>query len=63
MERTYRCRTCGKEEEYMEEYFSLGITAGHYCSEECWQASGYRDEGPEGFDPADAGEAYWEDEY
>ena len=29
----------------------------------CWKASGYRDEGPGGFDPLDAGEAYDEDDY
>ena len=57
-ERTYQCAKCGKTDTYMEEYYSLGIYAGRYCSDECWRESGYRDEGPSGFDPADAGESY-----
>ena len=60
--RIYICGTCGKEsEEYMEERYSLGIYAGRYCSDKCWKNSGYRDEGPEGFDPTFAGERYEED--
>jgi len=49
----YRCE-CGKEG---QERYSLGIYAGIYC-DKCWKKSGYRKEGPEGFDPAYAGERY-----
>jgi hypothetical protein len=56
------CSTCGKEEEYMEERYSLGIYAGRYCSDECWKKSGYRDEGVEGFDADYAGEHYDEED-
>jgi len=45
---------CGRE---ASERYSLGIFAGLYC-DECWRSSGYRDIGPEGFDPLDAGEEY-----
>lgn len=43
---------------------SFGIYAGKYC-DECWSNSGYRDANGESvtFDPLDAGEAYWEDDY
>lgn len=40
--------------------YSLGIYAGRYC-DPCWEESGYRKEGREGFDPLDAGERYEED--
>jgi hypothetical protein len=53
------CR-CGSED--AEERYSLGIYAGVWCAP-CWKTSGYRDEGPSGFDPLDAGEAYEEDDY
>jgi len=52
----YRCSKCGKEDTYMEERYSMGIYAGRYCSEKCWKKSGYRDVGPEEFDPDYAGE-------
>ena len=41
----------------VEERYSLGIYAGRWC-DCCWEKSGYRQEGPAGFDPADAGESY-----
>ena len=44
------------------EQYSLGIYAGRYC-EKCWEISGYRKEGREGFDPMDAGEHYEPDDY
>jgi hypothetical protein len=37
--------------------YSLGIYAGRYC-DDCWDASGYRKEGAEGYDYMDAGEHY-----
>lgn len=37
--------------------YSLGIYAGRYC-DNCWDESGYRKEGPEGYDYMDAGEYY-----
>lgn len=43
-----------------EERYSLGIYAGRHC-DACWDASGYRKEGSEGFDRADAGESYYEE--
>lgn len=52
-----RCSAKGAEERY-----SLGIYAGRYCAA-CWLESGYRQEGPQGFDPLDAGEHYGEDDY
>jgi len=55
-----RCCKCGKLD--VEEQFSLGITAGYWC-DPCWAKSGYRKEGPEGFDPMDAGESYEEEDY
>jgi len=54
--------TCGcGNGEFAEERFSLGIYAGRMC-DTCWENSGYRKEGPSGFDPLDAGERY-EDDY
>ena len=41
----------------VEERFSLGIYAGRWCAP-CWAQAGYRKDGPEGFDPLDAGESY-----
>jgi hypothetical protein len=46
--------------EFGRERFSLGIYAGFMCDEH-WESSGYRKEGPEGFDPLDAGESYEEE--
>jgi len=51
-----RCR-CGKEG---RDRYSLGLYAGHFC-DRCWEKSGFRQEGPEGFDPLDAGESFDED--
>jgi hypothetical protein len=53
------CR-CGSRD--ASERQSLGIYAGVWC-DRCWEESGYRKEGPEGFDPLDAGEAYGPDDY
>jgi ribosomal protein L37AE/L43A len=56
---------CGHRDEECQreayERFSLGIYAGHWCDKH-WATSGYRKEGREGFDPADAGETYEPDE-
>ncbi len=43
---------------------SFGVYAGRYC-DECWYNSGYRDARDDNavFDPMDAGEVMWEDEY
>lgn len=65
------CRHCRDEAEagdkpfaFAEERYSFGVYAGRYC-DKCWPESGYRDAtDPDAeFDQADAGEAYWEDEY
>ena len=45
-----------------EERYSFGIYAGKYC-DTCWKKSGYKDEGPEGFDPAYAGECLEAEDY
>ncbi len=57
----YYCRRCADEGNVVLGYtrHSLGIYAGTYCDEH-WLESGYRDEGPEGFDPDFAGERYEE---
>lgn len=59
MPRIWICSGCGKDWDQadVEERFSFGIYAGKWCTP-CWKTSGYRDEGPEGFDPGDAGESY-----
>lgn len=44
------------------ERYSLGIYAGRWC-EHHWAGSGYRKEGREGFDPADAGESWEGDDW
>jgi hypothetical protein len=49
-----RCRKAGCNEHGIMRY-SLGYPAGRYC-EAHWATSGYRKEGPEGFDPGYAGE-------
>ncbi len=54
------CQRPDSNELEVEERFSLGIYAGYYC-DKCWKNSSYRDEGPEGFDPLDAGERYDDD--
>lgn len=53
------CSRCGRGTRTVEvsEQYSLGIYAGRWC-ESCWEQSGYRKEGPSGFDPLDAGESY-----
>lgn len=63
----YVCNCCrdereanGKPYRFADEQYSLGIYAGRYC-DTCWEHSGYRKEGAEGFDPTYAGECY--DEY
>lgn len=40
---------------FAEERYSFGIYAGKMC-DAAWKRSGYRDDGPEGFDPDYAGE-------
>lgn len=57
-----QCIRCEQHKEDVEERYSLGIYAGRFC-EICWEESGYRKEGREGFDPLDAGENYDEDDY
>jgi hypothetical protein len=49
---------CGEAE--APQRFSLGLYAGKWCDDH-WVTSGYRKEGPEGFDPLDAGESYDEE--
>ncbi len=65
----YTCSGCGLGHDkptpaagLVEERYSLGIYAGRY-HDNCWSKSGYRKEGREGFDPADAGEAYEAEDY
>jgi len=47
-----------------EQRYSFGAYAGRYC-DDCWKTSGYRDAGDDTavFDPMDAGEVMYEDEY
>ena len=49
---------------WADERYSFGVYAGRWC-DQCWPNSGYRDatDPDAAFDRADAGEAYWEDEY
>lgn len=54
--RDYTCRTCGSTAD-VEERYSLGVYAMLACTK-CWEASGFRKDGPEGFDPLDAGETF-----
>lgn len=61
-ERSYRIPVCHCGRHDARERTSLGIYAGVWC-DQCWAESGYRKEGPEGFDPLDAGEAYGPDDY
>jgi hypothetical protein len=65
----WTCNKCRKtnadlssNESPIEERYSLGIFAGRWC-DPCWEASGYRKEGREGFDPSYAGEHYDEEDY
>ncbi len=46
----------------MSARLSLDIYAGCWCDKH-WKTSGFRKEGRAGFDPADAGESYEEDDY
>lgn len=47
-----------------ETRYSFGAYAGRYC-DDCWKTSGYRDADDDTavFDPMDAGEVMYEDEY
>lgn len=54
------CSRCNQQSDDVEMRYSLGLPAGRMC-DVCWLSSGYRDEGPEGFDPSDAGESYESD--
>ena len=56
----WRCSGCEKGPHGVEERYSLGLYAGRW-HDDCWKRSGYRKEGPSGFDPMDAGESYEED--
>lgn len=56
------CNGCQDDDDEVYEQFSLGIFAG-YWHDECFKESGYRQEGPEGFDPMDAGEHYEPEDY
>lgn len=47
-----KCEGTGARERH-----SLDLPAGRHC-DPCWETSGYRKEGREGFDPAYAGEVY-----
>jgi len=51
------CRVCafGGRVREGEARYSMGIYAMTGC-DDCWRASGYKDVGPEAFDPLDAGE-------
>jgi hypothetical protein len=62
MSRPIQCANHECKSEDVYERYSLGIYAGRYCDPH-WDASGYRKEGREGFDPADAGECYEADDY
>jgi len=55
-----RCPQCERHEASVEERYSLGIYAMTACAR-CWDESGYRKEGREGFDPLYAGERYEEE--
>jgi len=54
-----KCRTCKTEDGVCMRY-SLGLPTSYYC-DECWDKSGYRKEGCEGYDYLHAGEYYDED--
>jgi len=56
------CNKCGLISDELEEQTSMGVYAGKYCSDECWQESGYCDVGPEAFDPTYCGEQLEPDE-
>lgn len=66
LQERYICKHCLTATHAVEadEQYSFGVYAGRYC-EACWPKSGFRDATGPGavFDRADAGEAYWEDEY
>ena len=55
----YHCAVCGDGDRYMAEYYSFGVYAGRYCSDQCWKNSGYvdADDPDSDFDPMDAGES------
>ncbi len=55
-----RCAKPDCKSKHASTRFSLGIYAGRWCGKH-WATSGYRKEGREGFDPADAGERYDDD--
>jgi len=57
------CEVCESHPDgplFADDRYSLGIYAGRMC-DEAWANSGYRKEGPEGFDEMDAGELYDDD--
>ena len=61
----WTCNGCGHTtieapNHQIEERYSLGLYAGRW-GHTCWDASGYRKEGREGFSPFDAGESYDEE--
>lgn len=65
------CHYCLEERTANNEFYresevrtSFGVYAGRMC-DECWKNSGYRDATDDDavFDPMDAGEVMWEDEY
>jgi len=49
------CVQCGNDEG--QDRYSLGIFYSRLC-DDCWRTCRVRKEGPEGFDPLDAGETY-----
>jgi hypothetical protein len=60
MSRNPQCAKPGCKSHDVYERYSLGLYAGRWCDKH-WAESGYRKEGREGFDPADAGERYDDD--
>jgi hypothetical protein len=55
------CQDCERRGPlFADDRYSLGVYAGRMC-DTAWARSGYRDEGPEGFDSGDAGECLRED--
>lgn len=61
--RAMKCDKCKSWRGSVNLQYSLGIVAGYYHDGKCWDNSGYRKEGREGYSFYDVGEYYDESDY
>ena len=51
------CNNCGKLGDW-DDYYSLGVHVGRYCSDECWRESDFHDAQVCAYHSLEAGESW-----